>query len=292
MKTFNNFFKELKTKFIYNNIDLNKDVSIVVLSTDQYEPVWYPFFSLLDKHWPNHPKTYLLTETKNCKYSDFTLNMNITDINKWTLRIKKCLHLIPNEYVIMMDGDYLLRQDVNDEIIRKCVCYMKNNKNIVNFNYESNTFKEFCYQQSDYKGFLRKMPNAPAMCSCQASLWNKQHLINALDITDCNPWSWETNCQFNDFSGYFKREDLEYYIRYDIETPFKYENSGCIHGGKWYFDDIVYLFNEEKCILDNTNLKTMDISTDGIPFDILWHDIMMCGDYFIDKQKYKTQEEL
>ncbi len=45
------------------------DLSIVVFSSDVNEELWPIFHYYLNKYWPNHPRAYLLTESKHS--SDF-----------------------------------------------------------------------------------------------------------------------------------------------------------------------------------------------------------------------------
>ena len=52
-------------------------MKILVLSCDKYEPCWKSFFTLLDKYYPNHPETYLLCETKKCKFSPVKSSLRI-----------------------------------------------------------------------------------------------------------------------------------------------------------------------------------------------------------------------
>lgn len=275
-------FQKLKTKL--KDKKFNKDISIVILSTDSYESVWYPFFTLLDKHWKNHPKTYLLTESKTCQFSDYTLNYSgDTSLGKWTSRIADGLSKVPTKYVIMMDGDYLLRSEVKVEVIQNCINYMKSDNKIVNFNFEFNGYPQFTYNDYKYPGFLRKMQNAPAMCSCQASMWNKQLLIHTLKIQERNPWEFESQSQYDDFTNFFKDDEYKFYIRDGQTGPFNYMNSGCIHGSKWYLIELVYLIENEKQIFDKLNLKGEDIAFEDIPFNIVLDYIEKYGQILKEK---------
>ncbi len=99
-----------------------------------------------------------MTESKTFHFSDNTLNYSgDTSLGKWTSRIADGLSKVPTKYVIMMDGDYLLRSEVKVEVIQNCINYMKSDNKIVNFNFEFNGYPQFTYNDYKYPGFLRKM---------------------------------------------------------------------------------------------------------------------------------------
>ena len=88
--------------------------SIVVMSCDKYECCWYPFFKCLDKYFPNHPKTYLITEGKTSKYSE-----TIATTGSWTKRLKDALEQIKEDYILLMLEDFFIRKPVDEERINK-----------------------------------------------------------------------------------------------------------------------------------------------------------------------------
>ena len=156
--------------------------SIIVLSCDKYDTCWQPFFALLDKYWKNHPKTYLVTETKQCEYSK-TININS---DCWTERFKKALEQIDTDYVIIMLDDFFIRNKVDTKRIDYCLSQM--NDDIAVFNFEKK------YRQCDESnliGFERQLNNQVYLNSCQPSLWNRKALIERLQDNE-TPWQWET----------------------------------------------------------------------------------------------------
>ena len=103
-------------------------MQILVLSCDKYEPCWKPFFTLLEKYYPGHPKTFLVTETKTCPYCE-TININS---DKWGIRFKGALNQLTDDDVLVMLDDFFIRDPVDAERISK----IKTNNEIMCYNFE------------------------------------------------------------------------------------------------------------------------------------------------------------
>lgn len=154
-------------------------MQILVLSCDKYEPCWKPFFSLLEKYYPEHPKTFLVTETKTCPYCE-TINVNS---DKWGIRFKEALNQLTDDDVLVMLDDFFIRGPVDAERISK----IKINNEIMCYNFEK-----------DYRDPLIKLKewdiqknNQIYLNSCQPTVWNRKLLIERLDDNK-TPQEWET----------------------------------------------------------------------------------------------------
>ena len=154
-------------------------MQILVLSCDKYEPCWKPFFALLGKYYPEHPKTFLVTETKTCPYCE-TINVNS---DKWGVRFKGALNQLTDDDVLVMLDDFFIRGPVDAERISK----IKTNNEIMCYNFEQ-----------DYRDPLIKLKewdiqknNQIYLNSCQPTVWNRKLLIERLDDNK-TPQEWET----------------------------------------------------------------------------------------------------
>ena len=154
-------------------------MQILVLSCDKYEPCWKPFFTLLEKYYPGHPKTFLVTETKTCPYCE-TININS---DKWGIRFKGALNQLTDDDVLVMLDDFFIRGPVDAERISK----IKTNNEIMCYNFEQ-----------DYREPLIKLKewdiqknNQIYLNSCQPTVWNRKLLIERLDDNK-TPQEWET----------------------------------------------------------------------------------------------------
>ena len=153
-------------------------MKILVLSCDKYEPCWKPFFTLLDKYYPNHPKCYLVCETKTCNYCE-TINANS---NSWTYRFREALKKIEDDEVLVMLDDFFIRKPVDVSRIEK----LKFTDDIACYNFESQ-YREPALHCKDWD--IQKN-NQTYLNSCQPTLWNRKVLIDRLD-GDKSPQNWE-----------------------------------------------------------------------------------------------------
>lgn len=154
-------------------------MQILILSCDKYEPCWKPFFALLEKYYPGHPKTFLVTETKTCPYCE-TINANSP---RWGVRFKTALEQLTDDDVLVMLDDFFIRGPVDAERIKQ----LKTNNEIMCYNFEQ-----------DYREPLMKLKewdiqknNQIYLNSCQPTLWNRRLLIDRLDENK-TPQEWET----------------------------------------------------------------------------------------------------
>ena len=169
------------------------DLAIVCFSCDNNEEVWPTFMTCLDKYWPNHPITYLLTETLSYPYMH-TINYNY-DINSWSTRIYKSLEDIKENKIVFICDDCFLNAPVNIEKLKQALAIIKDNTATVNF--------ELSFREEDmdceYEGFKYKPFNTPCRLSFLCGLWDKEKLIDILKISNSNPWDLEDK---QDSKGY------------------------------------------------------------------------------------------
>lgn len=204
------------------------NISLVVLSCDKYEVCWKPYFALLDKYWKEHPKAYLVTETKQCKYSN-TININS---ECWTERFRKALDQVPTDYVVVMLDDFFIRQPVDNSRIEYCISQM--NDDIAVFNFEK---KYRPCDESNLVGFERQFNNQVYLNSCQPSLWNRKALLERLQI-DQTPWEWETSKVSDKRLCYINAQD------FIIDIGYNHTLDWGISRGKWTPECIEFLKKE------------------------------------------------
>ena len=154
------------------------DYVILVLSCDKYEPCWTPFFTLLDKYFTNHPKVYLVTETKKCEYCE-TINV---DSYIWSKRFLEALRKIKNEYVLVMLDDFFIRDYVDVDRIND----IEFTDDIICYNFELE-YREPAVMLNEWD--IQKN-NQVYLNSCQPTLWCKSKLMQRL-YNSLNPQEWE-----------------------------------------------------------------------------------------------------
>lgn len=151
--------------------------SIVVMSCDKYECCWHPFFKCLDKYFPNHPKTYLVSESKECKYSQ-----TIKTKGSWTKRLRDALEQTEEDYILLMLEDFFIRKPVDEERINK----IQFTDDIICYNFE----KQYRTPAYSTKEWDIQANNQWWLNSCQPTMWNKKLLIERLQC-ELNPQQWE-----------------------------------------------------------------------------------------------------
>lgn len=144
--------------------------SIVMMSCDKYKCLAPAFKSCLDKYYPNHPQIY-----------------SIFGNDIWSKRLREGLKNIPDDYILFMLDDMLLRQPVKEEFINNALETLKNNSNIAVINFEKNYREALSFSEN----WLEQKQNQMYLHSCQPSLWRRTALIENLS-KDEDAWAWET----------------------------------------------------------------------------------------------------
>ncbi len=173
------------------------DLSIVVFSCDANEELWPIFHHYLNKYWPNHPRTYLLTESKHS--SDFiTIGIN-TPFERWSARIREALKIIPDGKVLFIADDCFLNGAVNLPKLEKC-CSILNDETIANINLllSSDVNDNIC----NYLGFKIKEKNSSNRLYFRSGIWNRHALIDILSVKDATPWDLENMQDMKDYASY------------------------------------------------------------------------------------------
>jgi hypothetical protein len=153
-------------------------MKLLVLSCDKYEYCWKPFFTLLEKYYPNHPECYLVCESKKSSYCK-TINVKS---DSWTNRFRKALEKIKDEQVLVMLDDFFIRGPVDEKRIEK----IKFTDDIICYNFEQE-YREPALRCREWD--IQK-DNEVYLNSCQPTIWNRKKLIERLQ-EDKTPQDWE-----------------------------------------------------------------------------------------------------
>ncbi len=185
----NNAFAETKER----NLD---DVTILVSSYDKFANLWPVFFDLLFKYWPSL-KTYnkevpilLVSNTKD--FSDPRVTVVKSPIQLgWNGNIAETLKHVQTKYVLYIQDDYFIDDDVSEDKIINIVNAAKKN----NLDYaEIRPRCAFGKEKVDGLSYLNyKDPNGPeCFTTLQVALWKKEALQEMTSIgTPQTIWSLE-----------------------------------------------------------------------------------------------------
>lgn len=209
------------------------DLAIVCFSCDKNDEVWPTFKILLDKYWPNHPETYLLTETINSPLMK-TINYNYS-LDQWTTRIIRSLQDIEENIILFICDDCFLDNYVNIEKLKKCIELIKDNVACVNLelSFDSNDI------ECEYLGFKKKGPNSSFRLSLLCGIWDKQKLINVLSVKECSPWKLEGEQNILGYDVY--QVDKEKALSWFRDGP---KMCGAKYSGKWAKELPIFLKKE------------------------------------------------
>lgn len=106
-----------------------KDISIVVSSCDKYAQFWDPFFTLLNKHWPELTTThksvpiYLISNTKTYQ-NERVKTINIPDEISWSDNMLDALEHIKTKYILLFLDDYWLDAKVDQNRLLELILVM------------------------------------------------------------------------------------------------------------------------------------------------------------------------
>lgn len=174
-------------------LDIKNDVVLVVSSCDKYEDAWYPYFELIKKYWPEHPRNIVLITEKK-QYSVDGLNIhtyNYPSSYTWSERLYKTLEKIESKYIIFSLEDFFLLDYVKQDRIDECLCWMEENPNIAVCRLYSSD-NNALIPTDKYKDFYIANRNIGYRLETQAALWNRETLMSFIDLSE-NPWQFEAN---------------------------------------------------------------------------------------------------
>ncbi|MBR4486648.1 hypothetical protein IKS57_04855 [bacterium] len=210
-------------------------MKIVVFSCDACADTFEPFYKCMEKYYPNHPEIIYITETiKNPYYKTICKNY---PLDLWTKKIREALKEIDDNVILLTTDDNFIRQPVDEERINYVASVIGGN--IAMFNFEKSFDSQD--QECEYKGFKKKNLKGIAVNSIMCGIWQKDKLIQALNIT-CQPWEIE---RLNIAVG-------EYYINsgdYIIDYGYIFQQPFGITKGKWA-REVVPFFEKEGIVID------------------------------------------
>lgn len=222
--------------------------AVLVNTCDSYEDVWNPFFILFKKYWPdNKYPIYFNTETK--KYTFKGLNIKVINYprkSQWGERLIHALKSIDTKYIVFLLDDFLLMDNVRNEVIEECIELMDKNEKISSFCFSPDTEDgEIDIDDGLSPLFLKRPDVCKYKLHCQAAIWRRELLISYIRGHE-SPWDWE-------ILGSIRAERYKesFYILKPNEKPvFKYDfrKYGIIRG-KWSIETPEML-NKEGIIVD------------------------------------------
>lgn len=145
---------------VYEKMD---NCALLICSCDKNEDLWGMFFYYFHKYWSGCDlPIYLNTESKTFydkyfKIQSFGMFPNGDD-DKWSLRLRRHLERIPEDYVVLILDDFFVREEVDEDELAWCLDEMKRNDNIAVFLFDPTPGPNVV---SEYKKYEKKEEKLP-----------------------------------------------------------------------------------------------------------------------------------
>jgi hypothetical protein len=158
--------------------------SVLVVSCDRYRDLWTPFFTLLERHWPDcGMPIYLGTNSAQLDRANVR-TLKAGDDEAWSRRLRFFLKNIDTNYVLLMLEDFFLDQPVSTEAVEAQLHLLHS--------LDGTAMRLFPNTPADYfrnnVGVLHR--RAAFRVSLQAAIWNRSRLLELL-VDEESPWAFE-----------------------------------------------------------------------------------------------------
>lgn len=196
---FDHKVSEKIVKFSLEEVSLrlkNKRAAIVLHTFDWYEFLWRWFVHFFEKFRKNDEGIikYFLTEEK---LTNFDGRISILSWNgERNQRLIKWLSLIEEDYIIYMQEDFWVYKDVDSKIMSEIINFcIKYDVKLLKIH---DKWDEYMLEKTDkiiaWKHISRVNKNSEYLMSHAISIWNKQFLIEHLNI-ELKQSPWENEIQ-------------------------------------------------------------------------------------------------
>lgn len=232
--------------------------SILVSSCDKFSTAWHPFFTLLNRYWPNCPYNVFLN-TETLSYNEYGVKTINSDELSWTGRLIDSLYKIESDYIIFTLEDFFLMGAVNNIAVEDIVKKMKDDSQIaVVYPKRISGFEE---RDGEHPEWIRMDFNKSNkyLINCQVAIWNRRVLLDLLK-PGLSPWDLERSFKVPEGSPY-KFYCLPQGNRFSIEGDifpyyFAIQNGYGIAKSKWLWNN-KKMFARERIPVDFKALGTL-----------------------------------
>jgi len=206
-------------------------MTIIVLSCNKNEDLFYPFKHCLEKYWPKHPKVVYYTDgIINPYYKTIPIPH---ELDEWTSGLREFLSHIKDDKILLMIDDIFIRRPVDTERIKYADEHLTGNIALMNFEKSWDNTDE----ATDLIGWKRRQHGSPYEVSLMCGLWQKDKLLDVI-ARDCDPWTIELEQQPCGYDYYINSGD--YIIDWGYRT---FQPCGVVKG-KWSYECVAFLTGE------------------------------------------------
>lgn len=218
-------------------IDLNKSLTVLVNSCDDYKDVWPLFFSAVEEYWSDHVKIVLNSEsvTYLSKKNIYTHLLNPKHNNySWGFRLRETLKEIETKYVLALFDDFILEDYVDQNELSRIIEKMEKNSEIsVVYLTKTDIPKKensILFDASNDNSYVEVEDNVDFRLNSAPGLWRVEELLKYTGSIE-DPWAWEVFGSYKTFNNdrkFFSVEDSGKDV-----FKYNYSKGGAIYRGKW-----------------------------------------------------------
>lgn len=235
-------------------------LEIVVSSCDAYSDCWMPFFTLLNKFWPDCPYPItLISESKRyvnssalrvetCTASEFLG----TKSRYWGARLIECLKRKECDTILYLQEDFFLKDQVDDMLIAEFATFVSQ----MSWTHQESLHIGLSPMSSHGPFHLTEHPllwevgnRARYRFSLLPGIWRRSDLLYYLRPNE-TAWDFE---ECSHFRGSRSRRRVltvnRHVFRLDGRQVYPFDPSGIMRG-KWVRKNVVDLFNQNKIEVD------------------------------------------
>ena len=226
--------------------------TMVISTCDAYEDLWDPFFKILAYTWPDIDIPVVLNTEHKTYCTENISKLRVHNQKgegelSWSKRLKDTLEDIDSKYIIFMLDDFFAKSPIDVARIRQCFEWMEADKRVAVFSFMQ-TKREGNKPSKMYEGFEKRPRCGDYIYNCQAALWNRQCLIDALADNE-NPWQWEllgSYRAYRDFGHdyYSLMPESGYVIDYIDFIRGRALGGLPVCRGRWYMDCVAPIFDK------------------------------------------------
>jgi len=233
------------------HFDRRPEMAILVNSSDGFRDCWYPFFHLLETHWPSC-RFPLYLNVEEATYEHPSLKVRCLNHPRlpsgenvpWSDRLIDSLQAIPERYVMYMQEDYFLDAPVRDDLVEDCLRIVAEEGvgcvHLTGFGSRGGT-------KTAERPYLVDVPRiSHYRMSTQAAIWDKDVLLSCVRRRE-TVWETEILGTIRAWSRYAAIRTID---RQRLEglPIMSYTGTGIIRG-KWH-PEMVPLFAKHEIPMD------------------------------------------
>lgn len=169
-----------------------EDIAIVLTIFDGYEDLWDDCIRFIEIFWPDHPHIYVITNEIVKTWPNVYCYPAGKDA-EWSKKVQKAADIVTEKYVILLLEDFYIGAPVNNIKLQTLIKFIKDN----NLKYcklcdNNRAFKPLKKHYDNSRYFVIYADEAYGV-NLQASIWDKDYLIDTVGKENYNAWVFELN---------------------------------------------------------------------------------------------------